>query len=521
MADNDLNSFRSALEGIKTELACLKESIVSINQRIETLQIVPEETIQTLSDILVRYREQYAALRDAGDRISISIGTDINEIENALQLYQERQVFSQLREVILDYFRLSAESARVRTSLEESKRQLMEKCLQPVAELAEDIHAYKIVVENAREPREALPDREYQMLENAFGLRIADASDNHLLRIDEAADLSDYLNGSCSLLMPVDDDSHRRPKIGTETKAEKDLASDGESQSSSHAEDTMDVSVPLWPDFGSYIDGITFRMMDSSAEDEVTLEDIRALIEVHYELPYLLSMLANEKLLSVKKVKALKMRGVSLSQSMECLIEKGFVTAVEVSVKDKPKHYLVLTEKGWTCFRNAKLHEAISNKEMYFSVPNLVQACKWTNASLYRTAAICEFMNAVDAQGSVIHEENFSFVYAYADKVNGAGALVSTALLEKGSEAPYLARMKAFALSCKKAEVHRLVILVADANDIVKVNDALMLPDEVQTLVQYGIIGDETKLCDSTGQPIFHQSENKRDLGEKTPQQSG
>lgn len=524
MADNDLKGFKSAFEGIKAELGNLKENIASISQCIEASQLISDDMVQALSDVLVRYKEQYTALRDAGDRISISIGVDINEIENSIQVYEESQVSKQLRDVVLDYFRLSAESARVRTSLEESKRQLMEKCLLPTSDFAGEIHAYEIVVENAKAPRPELPEDEYKLLEDTFGSRIADASDNHLLVIDEAADLDGYLNGSCPLLMPINAELSGNSQSGTEIDAENKLTSNDESQETSQTVDKEKGTLPLWDDFCGYIDDVTYNMADNGSKEALTLEDIHTLTEEHYEFPYVLSTLANEKLLiPFEDVCAQRYDYVPIPQFVELLSENGLVTTVEINFAGKTKRYLTLTNNGWDCFRNADIHNAVSSKASYYTVPEHVQVCEWTNASLYRTAAICEFMNAAETRGPVIHAEDSSFVFAYANNVNGVGSMISTALFESGDELPGLAWLKTVAMSCKESAVSSFIILVSDKNDITKVNAALMLPDEIQTLVKYTVIGEDLKFYDQTGQQIncdTEADENTEDRsGEEMPDQ--
>lgn len=517
MAGNDLNSFKSALDGIKTELGSLKENIASISRCIEASQLVSDEMVQALSDVLARYRGQYKALRDAGDCISISIGVDINEIENSLRVYEESQTSKQLREVVLDYFRLNAESARVRTSLEESKRKLMEKCLLPVSELSGEIRAYEIVVENARNPQTELPEPEFQLLEDTFGLRIADASDNRLLSIEENANLEAYLNGSCRLLMPINAERSCIQQAKTDTGAENIEDSNDEPRGDSQTDDNEKSPVQLWEDFHGYIDGVTVNTSDTVVNDEPTIEDIHAITEEHCEFPYILSTLANEKLLlPLESMNAQRYDFVPLHKFVESLTEKGFVTTVEVSFEGESKLYLTLTDKGWSCFRNADIHKAISDNASYFVVPEHVKVCAWTNVSLFRTSAICEFMNVIGTRGIVVHAEDSSFVFAYANNVNGVGSMVSTALFEKGNELTSLAWLKNMAMSCKESAVNSFIVLVSNKEDIAKVHPALMLPDEIQMLVKYAVIGGETKIYDLNGDEVNSNTDTKAHAEERS-----
>ena len=112
MTDLDIKKFRVALDNIKSELSSLKKHIAFVNDCIDAAQLISETNVRSLSEALNRYTSQYAALQEAGDRLSISLSTDITAIEAALKVHEEQLESAQLREIILDYFRLKAEGAR-------------------------------------------------------------------------------------------------------------------------------------------------------------------------------------------------------------------------------------------------------------------------------------------------------------------------------------------------------------------------------------------------------------------------
>lgn len=511
MPDTDIRDFRSALERIKAELVILKENIVSIKDCIEASHLVTEDMVQALSEVLTRYQDQYAALMRAGDRISVTIGVDINEIESSIQLYEERQVSRQLREVILDYFRLTAEHARVRTSLEESKRRLMEKCLLPAADLSDEIRPYGIVVENARAPRELLPEDEYQLLVDALGTRLADASDQGSLTIDPDADLSAYLDGSCPFLTPIsDDDQKEMPKHDDDERVGAgengaDRTSDSEAQSDEGSNDEQTDAAALWMDFQGYMDGVELRLPEEASGEGPCLDELNELIKEHEELPYVLSTLANEKLmLPFDSLDPGRYSFVPLPHLVDTLVEKGYVMHVELDYDGAAKSYLALTQKGWACFRNRDIHAALAEKITYFAVPDHVQECRWSNAAAYRAAVICDYMNAHKAKGCVAQVKDTSFVFAYADGIDGSNSMVSTGLFEKGSEIIDLAWLQTVAMCCKESDVSGIVILVKDAGDIEKINDELILPEDIRGLVRYSVIGRAADFFGGSGKLIAH-----------------
>jgi len=513
MADIDIRDFKSALDGIKSELGSLQESIASIDDCIKSSQLVSEDMVQNLSEVLNRYKDQYAALRNAGKRISITIGVDINEIEEALQVYEAKHFSSQLREIVLDYFRLTAETARVRTSLEESKKTLMEKCLLPINELSSEIRAYEIVVENARDPKEELPEPDYLLIEDTFGTRIAEASDNRRLVIDASADLSLYLNGSSDLLMPLDTSAPEIPRVIDSPISNADIhdASNENSISDDSSEETSEV-FPLWPNYQGYVDKATVNLTTSNTSAPLSASKIKALVDAHPELPYVFSTIANEKLiLPFDRLDQTRYDYIPLPQFVDTLFEQGFMSYLEVTFNEQKKKYLTFSDKGWECLLNKEIYDILAENAPYFAVPEDIQIHHWTNTSAYRTSVICDYMNTAKITGCVVQIPETSISFAFAGKNNNPGNMITTALLEKGKEIEDIAWLLTSITSCKETQAESCIILLQSEEDISYIRNALDLSEELEALVEYVVISDISVVYDGKGNRIKSSSEESKD----------
>lgn len=490
MADADIREFKSALRGVKAEIENLKDKIDSIDACIGSSRLITEVAIQSLLDSLGRYITQYAALKTAGERISISIGDDINEIENSLKVYELRQLSLQLRELVSDYFRLSGSHDRLKTSLEESKRRLMEKCSLPIAELAKEIHPYEIIIENVKNPKDNLPEEDYQLLIITLGSHIAYSSDAHNIFIDNTADISAYLDGSSSLLSPIKRDS---------------LTGDSNTQSTDS--DNLEQQV-LWPDFGGYIESVTHRIEKQSTSDKAVPSEIRKLIEAHSEIPYVLSTVANEKLIPWQnEIDSERYNGVLCSEIIDRLIRSDLLTYIDIERENVSKRYITLTTKGWSCFGDKNILSVITKNHGYAAVPTNVQFCRWSNVSAYRASLICDFMNAVKTNGVVVQPGESAFMFAYADKINGGNAIVCTGVFEKGNETATLAWLKSTVSSCPEARISQFIILVKAIDDIDMINDELMLPDELRQLIRYVQIDNPNLFYDDKANALITEAE--------------
>ena len=117
MADHEVMRIRAAFDRVKTEMDALKGGLHDIDAALDAECYVSAEMIGALDSIVQRYREQASALESIGAELSIPIGKNITEIENAIRLYEQKLSTQYIRRLVLDYFRLTAEAADVKLAL--------------------------------------------------------------------------------------------------------------------------------------------------------------------------------------------------------------------------------------------------------------------------------------------------------------------------------------------------------------------------------------------------------------------
>ncbi len=185
MADQNVNGIMQAFDDVRAGLASLRSDVQALTKSLDADQYISAQTITLLSCALEGYRVQAERLESLGTELSIPIENSMSEILDAIRAFEERQSSSHLREMLLDYFRLTADIARYNGLLEESKRALMEKCALSGDRLADVLAPYAMAVDYARSDRTSLTDDQYDAINSVVGERLTAGIEAHNVRYDE------------------------------------------------------------------------------------------------------------------------------------------------------------------------------------------------------------------------------------------------------------------------------------------------------------------------------------------------
>lgn len=248
---NDLFlSFKGKFDALQVDAAAILARAELIVNEIKTGRFIPGKEAEALSAALDDYQKELQIFRDAGKELAIDVEDGIEPVKNAIVEYESRQQMIEERQLVLDYLRLSTEAESVIAQLEESKQLLMEKCRG--AHIREELPPFALVVESVRAQSSGLPDDVYDAIETRISKAIARAADRGDLNIDESAELTRYLDGSCELLSPASSsaavDTQSVPSSGVETPippAKPSQPTSTPSEPQPH---------PLWDEFDGYFD---------------------------------------------------------------------------------------------------------------------------------------------------------------------------------------------------------------------------------------------------------------------------
>lgn len=488
MARYEALRLKAALEDTRAALSSVQECINDIQGYLHASELIPEAAICSLLNALEAYTGSYNALRHAEEQLLLPPGDRLDEIGEALQRYEERQELAQLREVILGFFRLTAERERMRALLETAKQSLVEICRGPLSEAIEAIRPFEIVVERVKE-REEKPfsDADYAAVREAFGEGVAAAVDDRRLKIALEIDPSQYLKdaedwitaaveGSGEWEMPSEDDC-------IEEVSGKDGA-EGNVETGAGGGDSAydDIQKPEKP---------SFRMRANAAAISLSVAQIKKLVKQFPSLPYALSMVANEKLVAAKTHADQTPRECQLEPKLvEICVKYGLLAYAELDVDGKMSSYLTLTPEGWRYFNDQKRQIALIGQNIAYMVPKPLRACEWTDIFAFRAALLSDYFTARDMAYSLVQPRGTSFAFAYGAKRGKTGSLVSTALLEKGREREDIAWLRGLAHSCQTSGAEQLVLLVKTDEEIPCIRKALALPDDVEKLIEYVCISN-------------------------------
>lgn len=466
MADQDVNKLKQAFDDVKAGLITLKAGIQTLDRAIAADQYLTADMIALFSKALSAYRTQAERLESLGAELSVPIGGSAADIEEAIRAFEEKQNSSQIRALLLDYFRLTSDAARYSGALEESKRALMEKCARSGDTLADALAPYALAVDYARSDASSLPDDQFYVLVEAVGERVASGIEKHAVRYDEMLDAAPYFDGSCALLMPEDGGAPDKqlaspdqiieeaveeifaPKADKPTALDEstDAAPAGEPDDNAAAPEVPDEpSVPDMPLADGLLSGYSGFVAEADCKyvshpaDELSFYKFNKLEQAKgTAIPEALRTLAEEKLYTPDQ----ENRSMIYRDTLNVLIAEGYVTTISIQSNLLSGAYYTLTDKGWACLSDSRIIQFLkgsvrrSEDYAHFKLPlpePLITALQDADAfSAVCTALIHEFFIKVGQSALVFNRPDNPL--AFGVSLASPALLAVPAVFEAGDD---------------------------------------------------------------------------------------
>lgn len=329
-------------------------------------RLIPALLASAIRDRLNAYIAQAEPLLAFEASCGVEQGAKLGELLEALERDERTEETKKARQVVRAFFSLATSAEQFVAELEETKRDLMTLCHEPLDAAIAALRPYAELVRVIQELPDGPIDNDlYSMLEADLPRNIVRAADRRDLFFDETKDLSPYLDSSCELLTPLEGersaepaaDSQSNPSEDTEPEPIEPIAPVPEQeQTTPPTPETPSVNppedVPAIPDepllrpFSGYMAVKPLVYEDTNANQFYSKKTVSRL-DGHFDSLETLNMLAIAKVIPVDD--PLREEGETPTpESIKLLQSHGYIT--EVSTEGIAPHY-ALTSKG-----NAALH---------------------------------------------------------------------------------------------------------------------------------------------------------------------
>lgn len=515
MTDNNVSRIEGLFADVRSGLGKLRSAIEEISSNIDAQRFVSSEMVESLDKALEDYRKQAAALESAGVELSVPIGGSINDIAEAIRVFRDQHSTNQLRQLILDYFRLSTEAAEIHESLEISKRQLMEKCAaMPLDEIAKVLPPYEKAVFYVKNPDSRMYEDRKQ-IEAAIGSDLTYGIVYKDIVYDPDIDITGYLDGSCILLSP------ETAKVETTEVAEASLAESGNLESDyEEPQDSVSGSIDVNPELferteevGSkekgFIEGsspetvdIHFELLDNQPFSALKTSEFRKLAHQKPGVVTIMHYLAESKLCETDLGDEEYYRRLVSTREFDILREKGYIAKLSVESKYINRAYYTLSDKGWACFKKQDIIRMLTNDFMHpetgspmdYSMPrNLcISTERWNPTTAFQAAALRGYFTSIHQNALLFMPDKALDLMLGMAIGNDADTIIPA--IAFGEEAlPYMLESIRPASKSKVVE-SAAVYIVLSAEDIMPLCDMLKLTNDERQRVRFCVLSEDYKL---------------------------
>lgn len=513
MKSTEIEQFKSILGELKEDLQSLREKAFRLNATIESNYLPPEEVTTQLADALRRYREKADLLERTGANISISIGESIDRLDADIVAAEKEAQLGLERQIILDYFRLTAAAESVRKELEDSKRVLMVKCRLPVSDQSNALEPFKLVVKKVQDNSNDLQDEEFKYLEETIGRPITRALDRRYLVIDQGQDIAAYLDSSCPILMP--DGENVLPMLagqdaGMKSKDKPVSVNDD----STVEEDVGDTEKPLrlWKKFGGYTDETTVSFSDEPAYS-LGASKFTSMAKQRPNATLDMFIAGHQKFIEETDHASAEDHYTAPSAEMNSyLINHGYFTDVVIRKGGNSRTFHMLTSKGWACYTKTEVVKFLNNRKMSLVVPAHLRMknSDITPLNALKLLAIHDYFSARKPQKNYVVVPATAEMPMYANELSNeekTAFMIVPAVFEAGNETTDLDALGEMIRTLEPES--RLHIVVFSRDDILLLNALLALDPVEEEKVRYCLYDQPEILYDGTGTEVVGEMEDK------------
>lgn len=505
--DQKVRRIQQAFQDVRSGLSDLRKALQVLTERINADAYVSADSIARLSGILNAYKVQAEKLERAGAELSVPIGKDISEIENAICAFEEQQNNGQIKRLLMDYFSLTADKARLNKQLEDSKSELMKKCMRMADPSLEVLEPYALAVNYVRGDAEELPEDAYTILADTIGDGLTIAVENHLIRYAETFDTTPYFDGSCKLLMPFGDAAEGQSAAETDGDVSKeciDVAANDVAASADESDveevipdaftaASADVgaaeasaAAPASNGYSGILEDakVEVEYADNPSADALNVREFKSAVQRIPGIPSVLRWFAEEKLYSQGQAGNSETGCVCANESeaMEYLIREGYIVQVSVRSRLLSGMYYTLSDKGWACYANRDVESFLQNDFqdrdcIHYAMLPVPKTMRIDSVGLngmmaVRMALIHEFFVQAKMNASIIVSPEESCAYGFS--IAETGCIVFPAIFNANVDMQKAARDRILPLLGYFASI---VLIVPRKTDIALLTEALALDE--------------------------------------------
>ncbi len=198
MTNDPFHEFLEHLQSFRNESALLNRKIQQVQQYINSDYFIPDALVADLMEDVHLYSEIKSEIKRVADQYAVQLDQSITDVESELLHVLE---YNDLRQIVTNYLRLTSENPEVQALLTASKEELCRKCASYTDGGTRFLTPYRLIVERVLQTESEITEEEFQTMADTIGLRLTRWIDKGKAYWDANANLSEWLDSSCELLI--------------------------------------------------------------------------------------------------------------------------------------------------------------------------------------------------------------------------------------------------------------------------------------------------------------------------------
>ena len=539
MNHTDLQRFRAQLNDIRMNMGGLKEQASQLNALLDEERLIPGEIADKLIRALQEYQEKSALLQKTGKEISLTLTDSLVQIEDELKTAEEKALNAAETALLLDYFRLTSEAEDVKEKLEASKQKLRVRLIKNDNAASEEYAPYKLAVRTVEDPDRDLSKGEFKSLMDGLGFEIAWAlkEDRASVFMDAEGKLPPPSQEALQELAagneaptpieeapaaqqekaeepepaPIEAEeavSEEEPEAEPEDQPEDDgTTEEQESEEPSEDTETQEIADEIdWSDFHGYGDNIQIDYTDTSASSLGASKFINA-AKSKSMMTMGMVVIAHQKLIPVASSGETELTWNSVPGDLaQYLVKQGVVMPVVITVDGEASNYLMMTSKGWACYKKAEIKKFLKKDESF--IPDFLHMTpdQYTPTNIKKLLMLRDYYMeqeyATKPIYGVFRETDEAPNYSYVvTEEHGSSPIVIPAVFERGSEKEYFDKI----FTAVNTWEHKsgIIILCSDEDDMEFMTNRLLDNIDVDMMDQtfFCMAGRPHEYFDWDGRP--------------------
>lgn len=507
MKQANLDNLQSLFDNARADLQNLKLKLDAAQHLIAEDKLIPDSLSAEIQDSLSICRISKDTLIAIVNEFALSEEISLSDIENELR---KRQATSEIRRLLVDFFRLASEADSILSKLNEVKQSLKKKCQLPHDELQAALVPYRIVVDYVSGKAAEISDEQSLLIEDTMGRSISRAIDKGLLFLGDVHEgekwlesIEDFAPQKVTHEAPASESLHeniselitdRGDKSSQDTDPTDEPANAPESDSK--RSEQLETAPEKWPGFSGYITERTVEFRDVPANN-LKFSDFKNLVKKKTAYLSVLDRMHEIKMIRLDStLDQYHDADIESKTIVDSLIEQGYLA---IATFTKPEghnaEFVHITSKGCEAllkyyrekmplpvFRNwcLAIKKPVEQSDLYFNRCKLLRDWLTQNPDMTERGKIIKTAWTITCANQ---DSEYVFTQLLTEDKNDCFFVVP-ALFTPGKEQQWM-DIIIEALNEYKDRC-RVNILVQDAGDIHFLHDAICLDHpEYESRIQF------------------------------------